>query len=209
MMRWLCLAEALAAVAGIVTWKKWKHTYIKWFVFYLIIIAITEIIVRVLMHQKKIEEVVFINQLLVLFEISFIHWYFYKTLACNKFKLIIAGIAIYLSAWVLEKYYLSSAQYYFQSLSYTLGNLFILIYLVLFFIEFVQSDKIMAFTKQVTFWIATGFLVFYLGTFPFFGLYNELAKDMSLFLPLATVATCLNYGMYILFSIGLLWGKAH
>ena len=56
--------------------------------------------------------------------------------------------------------------------------------------------------------MVTGMLLFYLGTFPFYGLYNELAKDLSIFVPVVWVATSLNYLMYIFFTIGFIWGKA-
>lgn len=205
--QYLIAAEALAAIAGCLTWNKWKRNYFKWFVIYLLIILIFELSTHLLVFFKMLEEVILVKQIVVPIEILFINWFFYKTLIGSKKKIIIAGAAVYLTALILEKTLVDAAGYYFQSLSYTVGNLFILVYLILFFIEFANSEKILAFKKQTIFWIALGMLIFYLGTFPFFGLYNELMKNMDVFIPIAWAATGLNYCMYILFTIGLIWGK--
>lgn len=203
------LAEGLAAIAGIVTWHKWKHGYLKWFVIYLTVIFAGELLYWALILYAKGKNAGLIHNIVIPLEILFISWFFYKTLSPKNKTLIIAGVACYVSALVLEKTLLSSISYYFQSLSYTAGNLFILIYIILFFIQIANSEKILAFKKLAVFWIVCGMLVFYLGTFPFYGLYNELAKNLDIFMPAAWVATSLNYCMYLLFTIGLIWGKPH
>jgi|SRR6185436_18949748 len=205
--QYLIAAEALAAIAGCLTWNKWKHNYFKWFVIYLLIILIFELSTHFLVFFKMKEEVPFVNQIVASIEILFINWFFYKILIGSKKKIIVVGAAAYITALALEKTLIDTTNYYFDSLSYTVGNLFILVYLILFFIEFANSEKILAFKKQTIFWIALGLLVFYLGTFPFFGLYNELMKNMDIFTTIAWTATALNYSMYILFTIGLIWGK--
>jgi hypothetical protein len=135
-------------------------------------------------------------------------YFFFKALAKNKRTLIIASITLYLAFWVIENTVFTGKGYYFRSLSYTNGNLFIALYAVLFFIEFINSNKILVYKKLTVFWIVLGILIFYTGTFPFYGLYNELAKNLDIFVPVAWVATSLNYCMYLLFTIGFIWGKA-
>jgi hypothetical protein len=205
----LAAVQTIAAVSGIVKWEKWKHIYLKNFVFYLCVISFLGICNLFLLPFNRKYDIAIINQIAVPLEMFFINWFFYKTLDKKNNWLMVTGACVYTFAWVLEKTLLSSKGYYFDSLSYTLGNLFVLIYLIIFFKEFVQSEKLVRFKVEPTFWIASGMLIFYLGTFPFYGLYNELAKDLTLFFPVAWIATGLNYCMYILFSIGLIWGKPH
>lgn len=205
--KWLVAAEALAAISGILTWKKWKDCYLKWLPFYLAVISVLEIVNRTLEHYSKFDTANVITGVEVIFEVFFINWFFYKTLATNKHKIIIAGCTFYTISCIFERTFFIDTGYYFASLSYTVGNLFILIYLILFFIELVNSDKLLNFKKLTVFWIALGMLVFYLGTFPFYGLYNELANDLNLFVPLAWISTSLNYSMYLLFTIAFIWGK--
>ncbi|HRH47202.1 MAG TPA: hypothetical protein PLP23_00545 [Panacibacter sp.] len=202
--RLLILAEAAAAIAGLITWRKWRGTYLKWVPLYLALIVCLELSERLLRNFGEIPVASIIFKVTVVTEMIFIHWFFYKTL--HK-KIIIAGACIYLLGFLMENFLIQDHAYYFQSLSYTIGNLFILVYLLMFFIELVKSERILVFKKLTVFWIALGMLVFYLGTFPFYGLYNELAKDLDLFVPLAWISTSLNYSMYLLFTIAFIWGK--
>jgi hypothetical protein len=142
-------------------------------------------------------------------EMLFLNWFFYNTLNKHYRKIVTAGTVIYITVLILEKTLFHYNSYYFQSLSYTVANLFILIYITLFFMELMNSEKILVFKKLTVFWIVCGLLVFYLGTFPFYGLYNELSKNIDIFIPVAWVATSLNYCMYLLFTIGFVWGKPH
>lgn len=205
--QFLFVAMALATGAGFTTYKKWKKGYIKWFVFYLSLITILVGINSVLIHFKKQNEFVVLNQATVAIEMLFINWFFYKSLP-SRFKILpVIGSLFYCSALVFEKYNFVNSGYYFESLSYTVGNLFTLVYAIIYFIDLIGSDKLLHFYRLATFWIVLGILIFYLGTFPFFGLYNELIKNLAIFTPAAWVATTLNYTMYILFSIGMIWGK--
>ncbi|MEP7319624.1 MAG: hypothetical protein ABI921_12810 [Panacibacter sp.] len=206
---WLVAVEALAAIAGFLTWKKWKDHYLKWFPVYLTMITVRETCYHIFSYLNKGSTASLMYEIAVPVEILFISWFFYCTLTVKNRKVVLAGALLYIVSLVLEKILIDAQGYYFRSLSYTTGNLFILIYLILFLIELVRSEKIFNFQKITVFWIAVGLLIFYMGTFPFYGLYNELAKDINLFIPVAWAATFLNYSMYLCFTIGFIWGKPH
>lgn len=205
--RILIAAEALAAFTGFFTWSKWKHTYIKWFPVYLLVIVLLELTNRIIEYGGRFHISATVNTLASLIEILFASYFFYQTLDKKNRKLIFTGVVIYVLSFIAEKTWINTSDYFFQSLSYTIGNLFILIYLILFFSELVQSNRLLHFNTFVVFWISTGMLIFYLGTFPYYGLFNELGKNLNLFIPAAWVATSLNYAMYLLFTIGFIWGK--
>jgi len=205
----LVAAEALAAISAWASWSKWKGSYLKWFAPYLSVIVLLEFSIRILNYSKNYETAAILKLIPVLLEVLFIHWFFYQTLPAKYKNWVMAGAGIFLFSFFYEKFILNAEGYYFKSLSYTIGILFILIYLIILIIDLVKSDKVLIIQKLTIFWIALGMLVFYLGAFPFYGLYNELAKDIDLFITVAWVATTLNYCMYILFSIGFIWGKPH
>jgi hypothetical protein len=206
--KYLLAVEILAALVGCITCKKWNGSYLKFFVFYLCIIVISESCNRLIDIRTQIG-VNYFTIIIVPIEILFMNWFFYKSLSQNKKILIIIGAALYIISWIVENTLFAKSGYYFRSLSYTIGNLFIAIYAMLYFIEFVNSNKVLTYKKSVVFWIVLGILLFYVGTFPFYGLYNELAKKLDIFYPVAWVAISLNYCMYLLFTIGFIWGKAH
>jgi hypothetical protein len=199
----------LAATAGFLTYRNWKGTYLKWFPYYLSIIALLAISYYILKSFHKLEMAKSVISFAVPIEILFINYFFYKTLTTKNKKIIIWGTVLFTLTWIIENTIFSNQKFYLQSLSYTTANLFILVYIILFFIEFAHSNKILSYKKSVVFWIVLGMLLFYVGTFPFYGLYNELAKNLDIFYPVAWVATSLNYSMYLLFTIGFIWGKPH
>lgn len=204
----LLVPETLAAITGLITWKKWEKSYLKWFVIYLCIIVVNETCNRFI-NIKTSEGVNIFREIVVPIEMMFLNWFFYKTLTPNNRMLVLAGIGLYVISWICENTFFAGEGYYFRSLSYTVGNLFVAVYTILFFINFVKTEAFLQFNKLAVFWIVLGMLVFYLGTFPFFGLYNELAKSKTVWAPAAWTAISLDYCMYILFTIGFLWGKPH
>lgn len=205
--RILIVAETLALLAGLFTWRKWEKSYLRWFPLYLLVIVLLELFNRIMEYNSRFNISAALNILASFIEINFASFFFYQTLESKHKKWVVAGIIIYLLSFVAEKIFNRDADYFFQSLSYTIGNLFILIYLILFYIELVQSSRLLHFYKLTVFWIASGMLIFYLGSFPFYGLFNVLAKNLDLFIVAAWVATSLNYTMYLLFTIAFIWGK--
>jgi len=203
----LLVLEALAAIAGFATWHKWKGSCFQWFPVYLLLIVLLEVFHQVFANYKMFEASAFMYDITIPVELFFLSWFFFHLLNKRIRNVTILGAALFAIAFGAEKFFLQQQGYFFQSLSYTVGNLFILLYLILFFIDLAKSDRMLHFKKLSSFWFSAGMLIFYLGTFPFYGLYNELAKDIGLFIKIAWVATFLNYCMYLFFIIGFIWGE--
>ena len=204
----LVIVEFTAAAAGILTRHRWKGHYLQWFPLYLLFVTALEFLYYYLFKSNR-PAAYLVKQAQPIVEILFLHFFFYNVLAQKHKKTVITGAVVYITALVIENTLLKSNTYYFESLSYTAANLFILIYLIFFFTTLVNSEHLLVFKQLTVFWIMCGLLVFYLGTFPFYGLYNELARNLNIFIPAAWIATSLNYCMYLLFTIGFIWGKAH
>ena len=205
----LVMVEFTAAAAGILTRQKWKGHYLQWFPVYLSAIVLLELLFYYVYKTNPSVATNTIKQAQPVVEMLFLHFFFFKALHPKYKKMVITGAVVYSTALVLENTLLQTNTYYFQSLAYTTGNLFILIYLILFFIALVNSEQLLVFKHLTVFWIMCGLMVFYLGSFPFYGLYNELARNLNIFIPAAWIATSLNYCMYLLFTIGFIWGKPH
>jgi hypothetical protein len=203
----LLAMEALAALTGFATWQKWKGSFFKWFPIYLLLIVCLEVMHQVFAYHKLFGASVFMYDITIPIEILFISCFFSQLLNKRSRKITVLGAISFALAFTAEKFLMQQQGYFFQSLSYTVGNLFILAYLILYFIELTRGSQLLQFKKLSSFWFASGMLIFYLGTFPFYGLYNELAKDIGFFIKIAWVATFLNYCMYLFFIIGFIWGK--
>ena len=58
------------------------------------------------------------------------------------------------------------------------------VFVILFFIELLNSERILNYKKLLSFWISVGFLIFYLTTVPFWSLYYSSIFDSRAMFPI-------------------------
>ena len=203
--------ELLAFIAGLVCWKKIKHSHWKWFVLYCGVILLTELTAKyigyVLKKPKLNGDIYFFFGLP--FQFIFIFWLFSQWFEKKKDKLLpLILFILYVIAWIVELVYLRERRMWFSSFSYTIGNIFLLLLIVLFFFRFVNSNQILMYRQSRMFWVSLGLLIFYLGTFPFFALRNTLYINYKqIFYPYWDATYILASVMYLLFAVAFIWGK--
>jgi hypothetical protein len=201
--------ELLAAVAGFITWNKWKNSYWKFFPVYLAIITVCEFVGHFFAVRLMLNAVNNLYAFVIPLEFLFFCWLFYKYLPQKHKWTAITGAGCYILALIIEKITIPGPGYFFKSMSYSVGNIVILLLTVLFFINLFISAEILLFRRNIMFWVSIGLIVFYLGTYPFFALYNYyLKKDRSFLEAYAWAMIFSNYCMYLLFTIGFIWGKS-
>jgi hypothetical protein len=198
--------ELAAAIAGTATWHKWKAHPVRWMTLYLWVIFACEM-AGDYMSDKYNTNVWLYSYIVMPLEILFFCWLYNRYFKAGNKKLPIVGAMIFIAAWVTENFLLQTEGFVFKSLAYSAGTVVILLLVITFFTRLFQSDSILTFRQNIMFWISLGLLIFYVGTFPFYSLYNYLAKDMSLFKTHAWIMIFLNYTMYLLFIIGFIWAK--
>ncbi len=119
-------------------------------------------------------------------------------------------IIIYLLSIVFDEFYFSRKTHLFDSISYTIGNLLLLILILRFFVQMVTSDDIMTFRQNMLFWVSLGLLFFYLGSFPFYALLNMMGpKHHDLMNTYKYIVYGLNSTMYLMFTFSFIWGKTN
>jgi hypothetical protein len=142
-------------------------------------------------------------------EFLFFCWLFYQYLPQKQKWMAVTGAGIYLLTLIIEMIKIHGVDYFFKSMSYSVGNIVILLLTVTFFINLFNSTEILLFKRNIMFWVSIGLIVFYLGTFPFYALYNYFLKTDRPFLEAYAWAMIFsNYCMYLLFTIGFIWGKS-
>ena len=202
--------EVLAAFTGLWYFKKVKNTYWVFFTFYLVFIVLSEGVGQYLRSIGKINaNIHYFNFFVVPVEFLFTFWLFYSGWRQNKGKrLPVVFMAIYLVGWFCDIFYFSKQRYFFYSFSYTLGNLLMLILILRFFLQMVTSDDIITFRHNMQFWVSLGLMIFYLGSFPYWGLVNTMAYKYPLLTHYyAYIVFVMNYMMYLMFTISFIWGK--
>lgn len=206
----LYLLELLACITGFFHWNKFKTTYWKWFPFYLAIICIVELTGDYLNFKEvySLKNDIY-NNFSIPLEFLFLYWLYYRYAEDKKNKLLaVACSLVYLSSIVLDQVYFRKTNYYFDSFSYSIGNMVLLVVIISFFIQFARSRDILLYKSSIMFWVFLGALIFYLGSLPFYGLYNLLYKKYThLFIFYSYIMYVCNWIMYSFFTIGLIWGK--
>lgn len=93
----------------------------------------------------------------------------------------------------------------FHSVTYSVGGLFIVFFTIVFFYQLFSKPKAIFLTKEPSFWISTGLLLFYSVTFPLFALINFINEfPLVITNNLHYVLIVLNVFLYLLFSIAFL-----
>jgi hypothetical protein len=204
----LNIIEVVTLITAIYCYKKNKSQ--TKFIFYFAFIVFAETIGKIFDLYRYLELTKYWYNFIVI-PIEFFFWYFFLLNVFNnkKEKLIVKiGIVLLACSFIIEWLFFYDAKAVFISLSYTFGNLILLLLILIYFKQLIHSKRILAFDKEIEFWMCSGLLLFYLGTFPMFGLYNyflvNYPDDLKNFYIVMLVLNCL---MYSLFSIGMLWTK--
>lgn len=194
----------MAGLVGFINWRSVKNTYWRYFPFYLISVAGIEILRVKFMNIEFIYS--FLTIVITPIEFLFFFWLFAKN---NQKKLpIIIGCIIYLIIFLVETVWIDTLKSdYFMSFSYSIGNVILLIFILQYFYKLIYSDRILYFHYERMFWVSLGLLIFFLGTLPYFGLYNlMLSKYFDLLVSYTWLEIFLNYVMYSLFAASFIWG---
>lgn len=202
--------ECIACITAILYWKKLKGSIFKLFPAYLLVIVLGECVGRYLRtHELLLMNKLFYNFLIIPAEFLFFFRIFYQAAKDKKDKrLPVIFTVIYSGAWLVDLAYLTNKIFWFYSFSYTVGNILLLVLILRFLTRLVLSDDILFFKHNILFWVCTGLLVFYLGTFPFYGLRNTLVHNYKdVYLGYSHIVYILNCLMYLMFTLGFIWGK--
>lgn len=201
--------EAIAAIAGFVYWSKWKHSYWKWFPVYLVILFLVECTGHFLAHNNlRAANGNLYNYFGLPMEFLFYCWFYYHCFESRLKALPVFCSAAYIIAWAIEQLFINERNAYFNSFSYCVGNLVIVIMVITYLVNMALSEAVLGYKTNPVFWISIGLMLFYLGTFPYYGLFNLLVKNYRHIHEIYTWAVIfLNYAMYLIFAAVFIWSK--
>lgn len=143
------------------------------------------------------------------FQYIFFFWYFVEIINTKTTKLFFwLCLIVYLISWSLEFYFLPKEFEDKMAISNTMGSLIILILVFAYFYKLILSNDILLFYQKQSFWISVGVLIYYLGSFPFYGAGNYLYKNFEnlylIYIQVVLIFACI---MYLLFTVSYIWGK--
>ncbi len=209
-------SEIIAAILGTIFYYKYKNTAFKYVLFVLWFIVISETLGHFYreLHlyytdEKGVKYNWWIFNVLYTIVYPVLYLIYYKTLLTKKFRIcIVIFIVIFLLTslinWVfLESFFTGSSKY-----PDIIGSLFLTICIIFYFVELLQSEKIISFQKSIPFWISVGLLIYHTSIIPFSVvkdtyalLSDEAIKKMFLINYILAIA------MYCIFSFGFIWSR--
>ncbi|WP_055445744.1 hypothetical protein [Lacinutrix mariniflava] len=217
------LFELMAAITGLICYRKFKNTNVKYFIFFLIYILFVENIGNYPVYVENNESFKWLS---IYFEDTVFeenYWWFqiFWTVASTLFFLFffrknlnnfyVKQVVKYgMYSYIIVSTLIISLQWeilkntYFQSIDVI--SFFIILFIVsAYFIQILKSEKVLLFYHHFPFYVACGILVFSILTTPltfFEGYFNT--SDWNYIILKWQVFLFANIFMYSVFSIGLI-----
>lgn len=191
------IVELVTVILAILFFKKYQSKVYMYFLSYVLLVFIVEFIGFIL---KKMDIYNYwMYHIYSFFEfnlIAVIYYHLTKDRGSHRsIQYLILGFnAIYFYSFInieLQKYIV------------VLGSVIVSVFLILYLKELLNSDKIINFKKDFSFWITVGFLLYYLTTIPFQTVYLSGLKSRELFY-IQIIITIITHSCFI---YGLLWSK--
>ena len=135
----------------------------------------------------------------------FFYWLYALKSLKNK-KLFFVCSSIYLLTFIpLE--ILNQRIRVLYSINLTMGSIILIVLVVLEFLKQIKNDDILKFKENKMFYINTGVILFYVGTYPFSAFYHMLLKYPEIWNVYYFYFLIANCIMYLLFTASFIWGK--
>ncbi len=195
--------EILAAIFATIYYYKYKNTiFLKYFIYLLWYVVINELLgyyIRSLDLKNAIihnvYNVINFTYLLLLYRYNFKN-------KRNK-KAASFFITVYILAFLINGFF-ENYLIEHQRLPYIISALFLVITILLYFFEILNSEQVLHAKKNLLIWISFGLLIYFVGNLPFRILRNyylELTDATVHFLVMFTLTVIMNF----CFIIGFIW----
>ncbi len=205
----LCVGfEVLAAIIATIFFYKYKNTkFLKYLIFFIWYVALNETVGLYIRIDKGVNAIIYNIYNAVNFTFFLLLYRHYFKNKKNK-KLALYFCIIYLSSFTINGFFENYMTEY-QRFPYILGALFLVISILLYFFEILNSEQVLQAKKNLLIWISFGLLIYFVGNLPFRILrnyYEELTDATVLFLVNITLTVIMN----TCFIIGFIWSdKKH
>ena len=208
-------SELIAAITGTIYFYKYKHTHLKYFLFLLWYITITEFVasfaskqnVLVFFDENGVDYNYWFYNLLRIVTFTTLLLIYVKSISNQTYRRILkACLIIYILAVIINWSFIQNFAFEISEVPKILGSMFLIFAIIFYLIELLRSDKILVFHKMLLFWISVGLLLFYSGTIPFALNINGYALIPGIH-KLFLIVYILAIMMYLIFTFGFIWSK--
>jgi len=199
-------------LAPILVWlfyrKKFKNSFLKYFIWLLVYVFFNEILAD--LYGRYIHEgynQIFMNIFNIIhFLFLFRLFYEFAKHSYSK-KIILFFVGSYIITLIIELFVLKvDYQLKTQSIPFMVGGLGILICVLLYFYQTLNSEKLIQVHRDLMFWICSAYFIYYLSYMPFKIKQNYFAEldDYRYLFKILIIATFIKS---VLLIIGFIWSK--
>lgn len=197
--------ELITAIIGTVYLYKYKHTCLKYFLVLIWYVVFNEFLGFFLKANGIINNVVIYN-IYHLINFSFL-FLLYKTYVKNSIhkKLIKYFWIIFIISFFGNMYY---QNYLKQAITipFIVAALLLILSIVFYFSEILNSNKVLNINKNLLFWISIGLLLYHFGKIPT-RIMRNYYYEIPNFESISITESCLSIIMNICFIIGFIWSE--
>lgn len=192
---------------------KYKNSSLKYFLFVLWYITLTEFIgsyasennVFVFFDKNGIDYNYWMYNILYFIFFNTILFMYLKSIKKTKHKFWIKiFITCYVFISIINWLFIQSFIFEMSGLPYVAGSIFLIITIIFYFIQVLKSEESKTFHKELLFWISLGLLLFHAGTIPFSLEYNGYAMMPGIH-KLFLITYILSPLMYSIFAFNFIW----
>jgi len=206
-------SELLAAIIGTLYFYKYKNSPLKYFLYILWYIVLTEFtgwyaadkdVLGFFDKEGRHYNLWMYNLMYSIFYPIVLTIYLRSIHQLSYKKWIKIFIFFYIIVSIINWSFIQSFKYEWSELPDVIGSLFLAISIIFYFMELLKSDKTFIYHKKLLFWISIGLLIFHVGTIPFnieVTHYALLKGIHNLFLIIWILALI----MYLIFTFGFIW----
>jgi len=208
MDRYIIWFEIAAFVSSLIAWSAMRNErHLRVFPFLLFVVVVVEVYETFLpARYRSFNSRIYNIQVPLQYVLYLLVLYF----AINKRfykKMVLMGMMILVPLTVVSELYFTPPNH-FNVLSYSVGSLLAIIFIVIKFYEMLQNPLDFNFMKNPFFYILFAFLLFNVGTLPYFTMGNWLFyvkgyKEAVRIL--VNVMSVLNYVLYTTYTISFIW----
>ncbi|NLN32209.1 MAG: hypothetical protein GX159_01265 [Flavobacteriaceae bacterium] len=195
--------QVVTFLISLLTWNKYKHTRLKYLPILLGLNAFLEFFCY---HFYK-QDNAWLYNIKSLFEFNFLCFIFFGYLAGLTKKISWGLIVLYNLAFLFIQTISQGFQPFLMPYTYVLSSIIFIIIIMMVFNEMLKLEGIEGITKNLLFWIAAGYFVFYATSFPIFSISNLKEVLGSFQVQAVKVLLFAVLIMHTIFIIGFLWSK--
>ncbi len=197
--------ELTTIFIGIYHYQKYKDKFLKYFLWFLGYGFLTEMLgIVVGIGFKKPNHIVYNIYAMIYY--FFFYWLFYTYFKNKRNKLIVSFfIPCLIIVFVIDSFFFNNVFDDFQFYTLLFGSITLIITIILFFVEILNSDAILKVKHLLIFWVAVGVMLFQLGFIPVF--LSTKYINYSNGLTYGYILLILNFVTSLCYSLGFIWSK--